>query len=76
MLIVYNIILITILLKKNPKLIKKFFLRHIEGQSTVFGTALNYVVIRILGVDADHPYMVKARATLHKLGKLLIIQFS
>ncbi|GBB94033.1 hypothetical protein RclHR1_02280006 [Rhizophagus clarus] len=46
---------------------------HIEGQSTVFGTALNYVVIRILGVDADHPYMVKARATLHKLGGAVAI---
>ncbi|KAL2269686.1 hypothetical protein VTJ83DRAFT_1870 [Remersonia thermophila] len=41
---------------------------HIEGETSVFGTVLNYVVLRILGVDADHPVMVKARATLHKLG--------
>lgn len=41
---------------------------HIEGESTVFGTALNYVVLRIMGVEADHPVMVKARKTLHKLG--------
>ncbi|PWZ01644.1 putative lanosterol synthase [Testicularia cyperi] len=41
---------------------------HIEGCSTVFGTALNYVVLRLVGVDPDHPMMVKARATLHKLG--------
>ncbi|KAF9221375.1 terpene synthase [Gyrodon lividus] len=41
---------------------------HIEGHSTVFGTALNYVVLRILGMDADHPVAVKARAMLHKLG--------
>ncbi|CAG8444507.1 1405_t:CDS:2 [Acaulospora colombiana] len=41
---------------------------HIEHHSTVFGTALNYVTLRILGVDADHPLMVKARGTLHKLG--------
>nr|ALM02366.1 lanosterol synthase [Wolfiporia cocos]ALM02367.1 lanosterol synthase [Wolfiporia cocos]AVK93175.1 lanosterol synthase [Wolfiporia cocos] len=41
---------------------------HIEGHSTVFGTALNYVVMRILGVSAEHPALVKARATLHKLG--------
>ncbi|CAB4387871.1 unnamed protein product [Rhizophagus irregularis] len=46
---------------------------HTEGQSTAFGTALNYVVVRILGVDADHPYMVKARATLHKLGSAIAI---
>jgi len=41
---------------------------HIEGESSVFGTAVNYAVLRIVGVDADHPVMVKARATLHKLG--------
>ncbi|KAI0924004.1 hypothetical protein AcW1_006791 [Taiwanofungus camphoratus] len=41
---------------------------HVEGHSTVFGTALNYCVMRILGVSADHPALVKARAVLHKLG--------
>jgi hypothetical protein len=42
---------------------------HIEGISTVFGTALNYVVLRILGLAADHPALIKARAKLHQLGK-------
>nr|APO20484.1 lanosterol synthase [Ganoderma lucidum] len=41
---------------------------HIEGPSTVFGTALNYCAARILGLKADHPVAVKARACLHKLG--------
>ncbi|KAK3942483.1 putative lanosterol synthase [Diplogelasinospora grovesii] len=41
---------------------------HIEGESSVFGTVLNYTTLRLIGVDADHPNMVKARATLHKLG--------
>ncbi|PWN87412.1 putative lanosterol synthase [Acaromyces ingoldii] len=41
---------------------------HVAGPSTVFGTACNYVAARILGLDAEHPAMVKARATLHKLG--------
>ena len=41
---------------------------HIEGESTVFGTALNYSVLRIVGVDPEHPVMVKARGILHKLG--------
>ncbi|KZT09915.1 terpene synthase [Laetiporus sulphureus 93-53] len=41
---------------------------HVEGQSTVFGTAMNYTVMRILGVSPDHPALVRARATLHKLG--------
>ncbi|OBZ83320.1 Lanosterol synthase [Choanephora cucurbitarum] len=41
---------------------------HIEGASTVFGTALNYVALRILGLGPDHPAMVKARQCLHQLG--------
>ncbi|KAG6865713.1 hypothetical protein C0991_012529 [Blastosporella zonata] len=41
---------------------------HVEGISTVFGTGLNYTALRVLGVDAEHPVMIKARATLHKLG--------
>ncbi|TFK39425.1 terpenoid cyclases/protein prenyltransferase alpha-alpha toroid [Crucibulum laeve] len=41
---------------------------HVEGHSTVFGTGLNYTALRILGVNADHPVCVRARATLHKLG--------
>ena len=44
---------------------------HIEGESTVFGTAMNYTVLRLLGVDAEHPAMIKARGTLHKLGGAL-----
>ncbi|KAF9477756.1 terpene synthase [Pholiota conissans] len=41
---------------------------HVEGHSTVFGTGLNYTALRILGMDKDHPFCVKARGTLHKLG--------
>lgn len=43
--------------------------RHTEGPPTVFGCALNYVVMRLLGVSKDDPDMVKARKLLHKLGK-------
>lgn len=43
---------------------------HIESPSTVFGTALNYTTLRLLGVEVDHPVMTKARATLHKFGKI------
>ncbi|OLY79011.1 Protostadienol synthase A [Smittium mucronatum] len=46
---------------------------HFKGKSTVFGTALNYVTLRILGVDQDYPPMVKARNTLHKLGSATAI---
>ncbi|EON63012.1 lanosterol synthase [Coniosporium apollinis CBS 100218] len=41
---------------------------HIEGESSVFGTAMNYVVCRLLGADAEDPRMVRARALLHELG--------
>ncbi|KAI8827407.1 terpenoid cyclases/protein prenyltransferase alpha-alpha toroid [Chytriomyces cf. hyalinus JEL632] len=41
---------------------------HIESPSTVFGTALNYVALRLLDVHQDDPACVKARAHLHKLG--------
>lgn len=47
------------------------FNSHVEGHSTVFGTALNYATLRILGVDKDHPVCIKARGTLHKLGTQL-----
>ncbi|KAJ2891280.1 hypothetical protein GGI21_005906, partial [Coemansia aciculifera] len=41
---------------------------HTESKSTVFGTAMNYTMLRILGMQADHPAMIRARNTLHKLG--------
>ncbi|KAI9828342.1 MAG: Lanosterol synthase (Oxidosqualene--lanosterol cyclase) [Thelocarpon impressellum] len=41
---------------------------HIEGESTVFGTAMSYIVLRILGVGEEDERMVTARATLHRLG--------
>lgn len=44
---------------------------HIEGESTVFGTGLNYVALRILGMDPDHPVAQRARNCLHKLGGAL-----
>lgn len=44
---------------------------HIEGDSSVFGTAMNYTVLRLLGVDPEDPRMRKARETLWKLGGAL-----
>ncbi|CAM9278726.1 unnamed protein product [Lampetra planeri] len=41
---------------------------HVEDKSTVFGTALNYVAMRILGVDSDDADLVRARANLHAKG--------
>lgn len=42
--------------------------RHDHGPSTVYGTALNYTALRLLGVSADDPMLVRARNTLHLLG--------
>jgi lanosterol synthase len=36
--------------------------------SSVLGTALNYVALRLLGVPAEDPVCVKARLYLHSLG--------
>lgn len=41
---------------------------HTVDKSTCFGTTMNYVVLRLLGLAADHPVCVKARETLHRLG--------
>lgn len=41
---------------------------HIEGESSVFGTAMNYTVMRIVGASAEDPRMIRARACLHQLG--------
>lgn len=41
---------------------------HVEHHSTVFGTSCNYVALRLLGMDVDHPVATRARATLHRLG--------
>ncbi|MCS6818885.1 MAG: terpene cyclase/mutase family protein, partial [Chitinophagales bacterium] len=34
---------------------------HIEGQSTMFGTCMQYVSLRLLGYSAEHPRLAKAR---------------
>ncbi|KAL5496581.1 hypothetical protein EMCRGX_G012891 [Ephydatia muelleri] len=46
---------------------------HTEGKSTVFGTALNYVTMRLLGVARDDPDVARARTLLHHLGGAVCI---
>ncbi|CAG8086924.1 unnamed protein product [Penicillium nalgiovense] len=41
---------------------------HIEGHSSAFGTCMNYVALRLIGVSEEDPRMIKARGLLHKLG--------
>ncbi|MGZ5000517.1 MAG: terpene cyclase/mutase family protein, partial [Methylomonas sp.] len=41
---------------------------HIEGESTMFGAVMQYVSLRILGVDKDHPQLAKARAWIKNNG--------
>eukprot|EP01117_Protostelium_nocturnum_P007527 TRINITY_DN2698_c0_g1_i1.p1 TRINITY_DN2698_c0_g1~~TRINITY_DN2698_c0_g1_i1.p1 ORF type:complete len:700 (+),score=204.40 TRINITY_DN2698_c0_g1_i1:180-2279(+) len=41
---------------------------HIESKSTIFGTALNYVTLRILGMEKDAPSLASARDFLKKNG--------
>lgn len=44
---------------------------HIECASTMFGTVLNYVALRLLGDEADAPHMEKARSFIHRYGGAL-----
>ena len=41
---------------------------HIEDESTVFGTALNYVAMRLLGLGPDDEACIRARDRLRALG--------
>ncbi|PSC70347.1 Cycloartenol synthase isoform B [Micractinium conductrix] len=41
---------------------------HIEGTSTMFGTALSYVTLRLLGVGPDAAGMAEAREWMHSRG--------
>ena len=44
---------------------------HIEADSSVFGTSLNYTALRLLGVPSEDPRMRKARGCLYDLGGAL-----
>eukprot|EP00981_Chlorochromonas_danica_P002874 scaffold572_cov163-Ochromonas_danica.AAC.4 len=44
---------------------------HIECASTMFGTVLQYVSLRLLGEPADAPNMIKAREFIHNHGGAL-----
>lgn len=61
------------LLAKNQFLMQYYLISHVEGHSTVLGTALNYCAMRLLGVSADHPALIKARTTLHRLGSFSLV---
>ncbi|XP_075463510.1 lanosterol synthase isoform X2 [Ascaphus truei] len=41
---------------------------HVEDKSTVFGTALSYTSLRLLGVSQDDPDLTRARNNLHSKG--------
>lgn len=41
---------------------------HIESEATAFGATLNYVAMRILGIDRDDPRLTRARSFIHSVG--------
>lgn len=41
---------------------------HIEGPATMFGTTMNYVAARLLGLPPSHPSAVAARGFIHAHG--------
>lgn len=55
------------------------YFRHIESDSTMFGTVMNYVAMRILGVRRSDPRIIKARDWIkgtHNLHKFSFIDMS
>jgi len=46
---------------------------HLEGASTMFGTVLQYVSLRILGMQADDEPVIKARQWIHSHGGAMTI---
>eukprot|EP00934_Nitzschia_sp_Nitz4_P009040 Nitzschia sp. Nitz4//scaffold140_size61219//7444//10392//NITZ4_006431-RA/size61219-processed-gene-0.1-mRNA-1//1//CDS//3329536200//9030//frame0 len=44
---------------------------HLESPSTMFGSTLMYVALRLMGTPADHPAAVKGRAFLREQGGAL-----
>lgn len=46
---------------------------HIEGKSTMFGTAMQYVSLRLLGVSEQETDMQRARKWIHENGTALAI---
>jgi squalene/oxidosqualene cyclase-like protein len=44
---------------------------HIESGTSLFGSVLNYVALRLLGVSADHESCVKTRSYFKKQGGIL-----
>lgn len=46
---------------------------HLEGESTMFGTVLQYVALRLLGSHADEIALVRARAWIQKNGSATAI---
>nr|WP_305907541.1 prenyltransferase/squalene oxidase repeat-containing protein [Methylomarinum sp. Ch1-1]MDP4520303.1 prenyltransferase/squalene oxidase repeat-containing protein [Methylomarinum sp. Ch1-1] len=41
---------------------------HIEGESTMFGTVMQYVSLRLLEVDKNHQQLIRAREWIKKHG--------
>lgn len=41
---------------------------HTYDKTTAYGTTINYLCLRLLGMDRNHPAVVKARKVLHSLG--------
>jgi hypothetical protein len=44
--------------------------RHTAAPPTVFGTVMNYVALRILGMSPDEEPMTEIRALIHEMGEL------
>lgn len=77
-LVVTSYVTETPLPETHQALLKRYFLNHqntdggwglhLESESTMFGTVLHYVSLRILGLQAEEPAILKARQWIHTHG--------
>lgn len=42
---------------------------HTAAPPTAYGTVMNYISLRILGMDRDDPIMVEVRSLIHQMGE-------
>lgn len=77
-LIVASVVTNTPLPKIYQKLIVRYILNqqnidggwglHIEAKSTIFGSVMNYVALRFIGIQSDTPELIKARKWIKNNG--------
>jgi hypothetical protein len=54
----------------DRKMAADYLARHTAAPPTVYGTVMNYVALRILGMGPDEGPMTDIRALIHEMGEV------